>query len=410
MPSGNVLILVENLSVPMDRRVWQECLSLTRAGYRVFVICPQGSALDRAPHETINDVEIFRYPLKPASGGPWGYAREYLMALAHTALLAARLGRRFKFSVVHACNPPDLLLLPALPLRLRGARLIFDHHDLVPELYLSRFGRGRDAGYKLTTLTERLSLRLADVVISTNESYAGVARTRGKRAEGDVFVVRSAPDLDDFREVPPNEQLRHGKRYLLAYLGVMGPQDGVDHALTALAELRRERDDWHATFIGAGDVYDQMVALADRLGLNGSVDFTGRIPLERVVEILSTADIGLAPDPLNPLNNVSTMNKIVEYMAVGLPVVSYDLHESRVSAADAAVFVDASDPSDFALAIRDLLDDDARRAAMAETGRRRVRGELSWQHSEQSLLRAYSKATRGDGAESKPEALLQRSK
>jgi glycosyltransferase involved in cell wall biosynthesis len=410
VPSGNVLILVENLSVPMDRRVWQECLSLTRAGYEVFVICPQGASLDRASHETLQGVEIYRYPLTPARGGPWGYAREYCAALAHTAVLAARLGRRRRFAVVHACNPPDLLLLPALLLRLRGARLIFDHHDLVPELYLSRFGRGRDLGYKLTVLAERASVQLADVVISTNESYARVARTRGRKAPGDVFVVRSAPDLEEFRDVPPNPDLRRGKRYLLAYLGVMGPQDGVDHALRALASLARRRDDWHATFIGAGDVFDEMVALARVLGLAGRVEFTGRIPIDRVLEILSSAHIGLAPDPYNPLNDLSTMNKIVEYMAIGLPVVSYDLAESRISAADAGVYVGGSDPEEFAGAIDELLDDEVKRASMSESGRRRVRGELSWEHSERNLLRAYLRATERNGAEGRAGTLVHSSR
>jgi len=248
-------------------------------------------------------------------------------------------------------------------------------------------------GYRLTKLVERISFRFADVVISTNESYARVARARGRKASEDVFIVRSAPDLSEFREVPPNDELRHGKQYLLAYLGVMGPQDGVDHALHALAALAERRDDWHATFIGAGDVFDDMVVLSQRLGLSAFVDFTGRVPIENVVEILSTADIGLAPDPHNPLNDVSTMNKIVEYMALGLPVVAYNLREARVSAGDAGIYARASDPGAFADAIDELLGDEQRCESMAEAGRRRVRGELSWRASEENLMQAYSRAT-----------------
>jgi glycosyltransferase involved in cell wall biosynthesis len=389
---GETLILVENLSVPFDRRVWQEARSLRRAGYGVSVICPQGSRHDTALHEVLEGVDIHRYPLRPAAAGAVGYAREYASALSRTWSLIRRLSRTRRFDVVHACNPPDILVLTAVGLRRRGAAIIFDHHDLVPELYVSRFGGDRGLLYKSTFFYERLAFATADVVLATNESYRRVALGRGRKQPEDVFVVRSAPDLERFRPVPEEPSLRRSKRHLIAYLGVMGPQDGVDHALRALAKLRVRRDNWHAVFIGGGDVLDEMQALAASLGLSGSVEFTGRIPDEDVIVRLSTADVCLAPDPKNPLNDVSTMNKIVEYMALARPVVSYDLKEARVSAGDAALYAAANDIGALAACIEQLLDSPTRRAEMGTLGRRRVEDELSWKRSEEQLLAAYERA------------------
>jgi glycosyltransferase involved in cell wall biosynthesis len=389
---GETLILVENLSVPFDRRVWQEACSLRRAGYRVSVICPQGSRHDTASHEVLEGVDIHRYPLRPASAGAVGYAREYGSALSRTWSLIRRLSRTRRFDVVHACNPPDVLILTAVGLRRRGAATIFDHHDLVPELFVSRFGGDRGLLYRSTFVSERLAFASADVVLSTNESYRRVALGRGRKRPDDVFVVRSAPDLERFCPVPEDPSLRRSKRHLIAYLGVMGPQDGVDHALRALAKLRGRRDDWHAVFIGGGDVLEEMKVLAATLGLSGSVEFTGRIPDEDVIVRLSSADVCLAPDPKNPLNDVSTMNKIVEYMALARPVVSYDLKEARVSAGDASLYAAANDVGAFAACIEQLLDSPTRRAEMGRLGRRRVEDELSWNRSEEQLLAAYERA------------------
>ncbi len=274
---GRALVLVENLSVPFDRRVWQECGALTRAGFAVSVICPQGRKRDREPFERREGVEIHRYPLRAATGGPAGYAREYGTALLATRRLALRLARQAPFDVVQACNPPDLLLPAVRVLRRRGAAFVFDHHDLVPELYESRFERGRDLLYRLTLAAERSTFRLADVVIATNESYRRVALERGGKRPEDVFVVRSAPDLARFAPVDPDPALRREDGHLLAYLGVMGPQDGVDHALRALALLRDRRDDWRAIFVGDGDVQPAMKELAGRLGLDDRVEFPGRL-------------------------------------------------------------------------------------------------------------------------------------
>ncbi|MFI7385567.1 glycosyltransferase family 4 protein [Streptomyces sp. NPDC049813] len=391
---GRALVLVENLSVPFDRRVWQECTTLRDAGWDVHVICPQGSKRDTEAEAEIDGVRIHRYPLRAATGGPAGYLREYGSALWHTARLARKVG---PVHVVHACNPPDLLFLPALRLKRRGARFVFDQHDLVPELYLSRFDRGEDLLYRGVRALERLTYRAADIVLATNESYRDVAVRRGGKRPEDVFVVRSAPGTDRFRPVPAEAELKRGKPHLLCYLGVMGPQDGVDYALRALAELRDTlgRDDWHAVFVGSGDAHDAMVELAAELGLADQVEFTGRIPDAELVRYLSTADVCLSPDPRNPLNDVSTMNKVLEYMAMGRPIVSFDLREARVSAGDAAVYAPANDEGAFAALVAELLDDPAKRAEMGKIGQERISGRLSWRHSQESLLAAYAAACRG---------------
>ncbi|MFF9901426.1 glycosyltransferase family 4 protein [Streptomyces longispororuber] len=393
-PGRRALILVENLSVPFDRRVWQECTTLRDAGWEVHVICPRGAKRDTEAEAEIDGVRIHRYPLRAATGGPAGYLREYGAALWHTYRLARKVG---PVHVVHACNPPDLLFLPARWLTRRGARFVFDQHDLVPELYLSRFDRGEDLLYRAVCALERLTYRAADVVLATNESYRDVAVRRGGKSPEDVFVVRSAPATDRFQPVPPEPELKRGKPHLLCYLGVMGPQDGVDYALRALAALRDElgRTDWHAVFVGSGDAFDAMVELSRRLGLGDQVRFTGRVPDADLVRHLSTADVCLSPDPRNPLNDVSTMNKVLEYMAMGKPIVSFDLREARVSAGDAAVYAPANDEAAFAGLIAQLLDDPERRARMGRIGQERITGPLAWRNSQASLLAAYAAACRG---------------
>lgn len=372
--------------------MWQESTALRDAGWEVHVICPQGTKRDTEAHVELDGVRIHRYPLRAATGGPAGYLKEYGSALWHTFRLARRIG---PVDVVHACNPPDLLFLVARWLRRRGAKFVFDQHDLVPELYLSRFDRGEDFLYRAVCRLERATYRAADVVIATNESYRDVALDRGGKATHQVYVVRSAPAVERFHQVPAEPELKRGKPYLLCYLGVMGPQDGVDYALRSLAALRDElgRSDWHAVFIGAGDTFDAMVELSKELGLADLVEFTGRIPDADLVRYLSTADVCLSPDPRNPLNDVSTMNKIMEYMAMSRPIVSFELREARVSAGDAAVYAPANDEREFAKLIARLLDDPEERARMGRLGQKRIRGPLSWEHSKKALLAAYEAAT-----------------
>lgn len=390
-----VLILVENLSVPSDRRVWQESLALQRAGYDVHVICPAGEDRDRELYEAREGVEIHRFPLRAASGGPIGYIGEYGQALWRIRRLARRLAGRRGFDVVQACNPPDLLLLAVRPLKRRGARFVFDHHDLVPELYVSRFGRRRDVLYRVLCALERQTFRLADVVLSTNGSYKQVAVERGGVAEEKVFVVRNAPDPSRFHSIAPDQALKRERKHLLAYVGVIAPQDGVDYALRALALLHARRRDWSAIFLGAGDALERMKHLAIQLGLDEDVEFGGWADDSRILSVLSTADVCLAPDPKSPLNDRSTMIKVIEYMAMGRAIVSFDLAESRVTAGEAALYAPANDESAFADRIEQLLDHPELRMRLGETGRARVEGPLAWRHSEAALLAAYRRALTG---------------
>ena len=390
MRAGRVLIISENAPVPADRRVWNISRTLTAAGWQVVIACAQGPDRDDAPYEVLEGIEIHRYPLRPA-GSTLGYAREYGQALWRLRKLVRRLASERRFDVVHACNPPDLLLLAARSLRRQGTRFIFDHHDLVPELYRSRFGRGEDLGYRATLRAERVAYRMADVSLATNGSYARVAVERGGMDPEDVFVVRNGPDLTRFRPVPADPAWRRGRAHLISYLGIMGPQDGVDHALHALAALRRLRDDWHAVFVGDGDALPAMRALADELALGDHVEFAGWRGDDDIRLILSSSDVCLAPDPPSPLNDVSTMIKIPEYMALGRAVVSYALPESRVSAGDSALYAAPGDPDSLGRCVAELLDDPARRERMGAMARERIETELSWQHSEGALLAAYAR-------------------
>jgi glycosyltransferase involved in cell wall biosynthesis len=390
MRAGRVLIISENAPVPADRRVWNISRTLTAAGWQVVIACAQGPDRDDAPYEVLEGIEIHRYPLRPA-GSTLGYAREYGQALWRLRKLVRRLAGERRFDVVHACNPPDLLLLAARSLRRQGTRFIFDHHDLVPELYRSRFGRGEDLGYRATLRAERLAYRMADVSLATNGSYARVAVERGGMDPEDVFVVRNGPDLTRFRPVAADPAWRRGRAHLISYLGIMGPQDGVDHALRALAALRTMRDDWHAVFVGDGDALPAMRALAGELALGDHVEFAGWRGDDDIRLILSSSDVCLAPDPPSPLNDVSTMIKIPEYMALGRAVASYALPESRVSAGDSALYAAPGDPDSLGRCVAELLDDPALRERMGALARERIETELSWQHSEGALLAAYAR-------------------
>ncbi len=385
-----VLILLQNEAVPHDRHVWNQSRALVRAGYELTVVCPTEDG-DPVGFEEIEGVSIHRYRPRPATGTPASYLLEYLAALWSMRRLARRLARAGGgFDIVHACSPPDFLLLAALGLRRDGSRFVFDHHDLTPELYMTRFGRG--LLHRLTLAGEQIAFRAADVVLSVNDSYRGVAIDRGRRDPDGVFVVRTGPDLTRFVPREPDPALKRGKPFLLAYVGVMGPQDGVDQALLALAELRDRRDDWHAIFMGDGTVVEEMRRLAAELGLEDCVEFTGWVEHETICQVLSTADVCLAPDPKTPLNDVSSMVKISEYMAMSRPVVSFDLLESRVGAGEAAVFAAPEDHVGFAALVSELLDDPGTRRKMGLAGRSRAEGVLAWEHQERALLAAYARA------------------
>jgi len=406
MAGERVLILLQNEPVPSDRHVWNQSTALARAGYDVSVVCPEGEDRDRGSFEQRDGVAIHRYRPLRAGEGIAGYVLEYAAALWSMRRLARRLARERPFDLVHACSPPDFLLLAALSLRRGGARFVFDHHDLTPELFLTRFGGG--LLHRATLLAEQVAFRSADAILSVNDSYRRVAIERGRRDPDDVAVVRTGPDLSRFLPREPEPALKRGKPFLLSYAGVMGPQDGVDHALRALAELRALRDDWHAVFMGDGEVLEEMRALAAELGLGERVEFTGWVEHDTIGRVLSTSDVCLAPDPSNPLNDVSSMVKISEYMAMSRPMVSYDLAESRFGAGQAALFAAPGDHAAFARLVSELLDDPERRAAMGGAGRQRVEEVLAWEHQERALLAAYSRALAMGPVQATRLATLQR--
>ena len=386
----SVLIIIQNLPVPLDRRVWLECQTLMQSGYAVSVVCPKGRGDPK--RQTIDGVEVFKYQPYPPTQRKVGFLLEYLYSFLMTAWLTVKAWRMRRFTVIQACNPPDIFWPIAVVARaLAGISFVFDQHDLCPELYQSRFPEGPTAPYWGIRALEWSTYRAADHVIATNESYRNIAIRRGRKRPEDVTVVRTGPDPSRLHRGHPDPELRRGRRFLVCYLGVMGPQDGVDIVLRAAAIIVHDkgRDDVSFTLIGTGDCYHELVALRDTLGMQDHVHFTGRAPDSLLFSVLSTADIGLSPDPKNPLNDVSTMNKTMEYMAFELPVVAFDLRETRVSAGDAGVYVQPNDVTLYADAIVDLLDDEERRAAMGAFGRRRVEETLAWSHQQGHYLEVY---------------------
>jgi glycosyltransferase involved in cell wall biosynthesis len=392
-----ILIIVQNLPVPFDRRVWLECQALISQGHQVAVVSPKGT--DDPAYEVVNTVELYKYRPYAPGGSKLSFVMEYAHSFLATARLTLKARRSGRFDVIQACNPPDIFWPIALALRaLDGTRFVFDHHDLCPELYESRFPGGSQLPYKLLRLLERRTHRTADHVISTNESYRNIAVTRSGKPASAVTVVRTGPDPERLRRGEPDPGLRRGRKFLAAYIGVMGPQDGVDIVVRAADIVIREfgRDDIAFTLIGSGDCFNDLVTMRDELGLNGHVEFTGRAPDELVARIMSTADVGLSPDPKNPLNDVSTMNKTMEYMAYELPVVAFDLRETRVSAGEAAVYVTPNDVHEYAVAIVALIDGELERVRMGKLGRARVEQELAWSRQRRAYLGVYQDLTAAD--------------
>ncbi len=387
-----VLMLVENLSVPFDRRVWLEACALRDAGLQVVVVCPRGEQRDREPRAVVEGIEIHRFDPRTSSGGALGYLREYTSAFRAIRKQARTLARERRFDVVHAASPPDFLLAAARSLKRGGCRFVFDHHDLSPELYATRYGKKRGVMYRTLLALERRAFRSADVVIATNESYRRIAIERGGKRPDDVFVVRNGPDLERFAPREPDESLKNGAAHLIAYVGMMGPQDGIEEALRALRLLRQRRDDWRAVFVGDGDVVPDMRLLATELGLDDVVSFTGMLGADDVVRVLATAEVCISPEPSNPLNDVSTMIKVGEYLAMGRAVVAFDLPETRATAGDAAVYAASGDHAAFAQAIDDLLTNEERRRKLGTAGRERAVETLSWDRSVEQLYAAYEHA------------------
>jgi glycosyltransferase involved in cell wall biosynthesis len=391
-PGKRVLIIVQNESVPWDRRVWLEACALRDAGFRVSVVCPKGPG-DPSFHE-VEGILIWKYAPPRPTASHLSFAWEFVYCWARTLVLVLRSATSEGFDVIQACNPPDTYWALAAPFKLFGKRFVFDQHDLCPEVYASRFERPSPILGRMLLLLERATYAVADHVIATNESYRETAIGRGGVPPERVTVVRNGPEPDRFRRGPPVPDWRRGKRHLCAYLGMMGPQDGVDFAVRAAAAIQRAgRDDVHFVFMGGGDSFEGLVALADELSVTDSVTFTGLVHDGTIFEVLSTADIGLCPDPLNPLNDLSTMMKTMEYMAFGLPVVAFDLKETKVSAGPAAVYVRPNDVEEYAQAILQLLDDQQLMASMGKVGRERVENALGWNHQASTYVRVYESLT-----------------
>ena len=386
------LTIVQNLPVPFDRRVWLECMALTEAGYDVTVVCPKGNG--DPSDEVLEGVRLLKYRPYAPGGSALGFMLEYAYSFLATARLVLRARREGRFDVLQACNPPDIFWPVARWLRRRdGTRFVFDHHDLCPELYDSRFPQGNRLPRRGLLALEKATFRAADHVVATNASYAQIAVRRGRKSPRDVAVVRTGPDPDRLHRKSAVPALRRDRPHLVAYIGVMGPQDGVDLAVRAAAHVVHDlgRKDVSFTFMGAGDSYEQVVALRDELGLQDYVELPGRVPDDTVVDVLSTADVGLSPDPKNPLNDVSTMNKTLEYMAFELPVVAFDLKETRVSAGPAATYVPSPDVRAYARAIVELLDDETKREVMGREGRLRIEKELGWPHQRDAYIGVYDR-------------------
>ncbi|MES1925301.1 glycosyltransferase family 4 protein [Salinisphaera sp. T31B1] len=386
-----VLIIVENLPLPFDRRVWQEACALRDAGYRVSIVCPRAPGYDE-PRVDIDEIAIYRHPLPVEADSAAGYALEYGAALFWQLVLSLRIACTRGFRVIHACNPPDTIFIVAAFWRLMGKRFLFDHHDLCPELYEAKFGR-RDRFYRLMRTLERWTFRMARVSLATNDSFRRIAIERGGMAPEDVFVVRSGPNLDRIRAMPADKALRRGRRHLVGYVGVMGRQEGLDTLLEIIADIvhRRGRDDIQFCLVGFGTELETLRRQAIDLDIAAHVDFPGRLEGEALMTVLSTADVCVSPDPLNAMNDHSTMNKIMEYMALGKPSVQFDLTEGRFSAREASLYARPGDTADFADKLLQLIDDPDLRHAMGAYGQQRVRDTLAWRFEVPKLLAAYER-------------------
>lgn len=386
-----ILFIVENLPLPFDRRVWQEANTLKEAGHEVSIICPQTCDYPQA-YELLSGIHIHRHPLPFEAQGVLGYLLEYGTALFWEFLLSCKIAMGRGFDVIHICNPPDLLFLVALPFKIFGKKVVFDHHDINPELFEAKFNK-RGFLYKLVLLFERLTFLTADISIATNESYRQIAIERGKMNPENVFVVRSGPKLDRLKIIPPVNKWKNKRDYMVGYVGVMGKQEGIEYLLEAAQIIlyKKERNDVQFCLVGGGTSLPSLQAYAEKLKVAHIVTFTQRVPDNILLEVLNTADVCVNPDIANTMNDKSTMNKIMEYMALGKPIVQFDLTEGRVSALKSSLYARHNDAGDLADKIIQLLDNSEQRHRMGSFGQERVKNQLAWQYEEPKLLAAYQK-------------------
>lgn len=390
----NVLLIVQNLPVPFDRRVWQEAQSLKRAGFGVAVICPKSDTW-RKSYERLEDIDIYRYPLLlEADQSVLAYFFEFVYCWLASLWLALKAFRRCPFHVIHACNPPDTFFLIGLLFRPLGIKFVFDHHDLCPDLYIAKCGVTNRLVHKILLLLEWLTLRTADMVIATNESYKRVALTRAAVPSSKVVVIRSAPCRSWGESACLNIKLKEGRKYLVVFSGQIGKQDGIDYLLSAIRDYCScYGSDTLFAIVGGGPSQLKMQRLAADLGVQDFVRFSGRVSDEQLCSYLASSDLCVDPSPWSEFSNASTMNKIVEYMALGKPIIAFDLLEHRRSALEAARYISPNDTHQFAIGIRELLLDDARRHEMSTFARARFESMLAWELSEERLLAAYGNLT-----------------
>jgi glycosyltransferase involved in cell wall biosynthesis len=384
----HILIVIENLPAPFDRRVWQEANTLKEHGAKVSIICPKMKGYEK-PYEVIEDIEIYRHPLREGKGAV-GYLIEYSQAILWEFFLSWKIYLRKKFHVIHGCNPPDLIFLTALFFKPFGVKYVFDHHDINPELYISKFEK-KGFFYKLMILFEKLTFKTANYSIATNESYKHIAVTRGCMDEEKVQVVRSGPKLDRLKIIPPNQELKKGKKFLVGYIGVIGEQEGLDLFLESAKHIVSKRQDVHFGIVGGGIHLEEIINLCSKMNLTEYFDFYGRVDDNTMLQVLNTADVCVNPDKPTAMNDLSTMNKIMEYMALKKPIVQYTLKEGQFSAQEASLYAKNTDPIDFAEKIIQLLDGEALREKMGEFGYNRVKKELSWEIESQNLVKIYKK-------------------
>ena len=386
---GKILIIVENLPVPFDARVWQEANTLTKAGYKVSIICPVGKGYEQK-HEVINGIPIYRYPLPLEGNGVLGYLIEYSSSLIWQALLSVKVLFCEGFDVIQACNPPDNIFIIGFFYKLFGKKFVFDHHDINPELYIAKYKK-KDFFYKLLLLFEKLTFKCAAISLATNQSYREIAIKRGGMDSKKVFIVRSGPNLDRLRILKKNNELKEGKRYLIGYVGVIGQQEGLDYILESARYIKfqKNRNDILFAVIGDGPHLNEIKNKCSDLGLNDIFKFAGRVPDNEMLEYLNTADLCVNPDEYNEMNDKSTMNKIMEYMALGKPIVQFDLKEGKYSAQDASLYAKNNDPIDMAEKILYLLEDEVLRKKMGEYGRNRIETALNWDKTKAPLIKAY---------------------
>ena len=387
-----VLIIVENLPVPLDRRVWQEACALRDAGHDVTVICPQMRGYTQA-EEVLEGIQIYRHWISDEARGIRGFLFEYSTALWGEMRCALKAWRRGRFDVIHLCNPPDLLFLVALPFKLLGGvKVIYDVHDLWPEMFEAKFGK-RGLLYWAVRLAERCTLALADAVMATNQSVLAAVKQRGKKIDNEVFIVRTAPNTLD-TNAPVDVGLKKGKRFLVGYIGVMGNADGVSYLIEAAQHIiqTRGRHDVQFLLMGSGPEHTELLRLRDSLGLADSIDMPGRVSNEFLFTALQTMDLGVACDPINDYNDHCTMNKTLEYMAFSKAQVMFGTREGRFSAGEAALYVMENSAARLGDAILELLDDEPRRQQMGRLGRDRLTTELSWARSVEELRKAYARA------------------